>query len=174
MTLSTWLKKNSVTVSLVVSFGQIIFAIGWWYATSGVRELSNEVVQSIREIKINTQKLSKNLETTLSGGITVKAGVNPREISENLLVVYQDSNLGLKAGDTVQLSNFTDNTFQASLRFIVQKVVNRPAGDSSNAQLFMSEIAAKKIGFENFKKTGVIDLKLTRFSESLPVITEAR
>lgn len=164
-----FLKKHGSFINILLFAAQIIFTVVWWLATSGVRELSTEVVQSVREIKLHTQKLSKSLETSLAGGITVKVGVNPREINENLLVVYQDSNLGLKAGDTVQLSNFTDNTFQASLRFIVQKIVARPTGDVSNAQLFMSEAAAKRIGFDTFKKTGVIDLKLTRFSDSQPV-----
>ncbi|OYU11239.1 MAG: hypothetical protein CFE38_13850 [Comamonadaceae bacterium PBBC1] len=169
MQITNFFKKNGALINISLFAVQIIFTVVWWFATSGVRELSTEVVQSVREIKIHTQKLSKNLETSLVGGITVKVGVNPREINENLLVVYHDSNLALKAGDTVQLSNFTDNTFQASLRFIVQKIVARPTGDVSNAQLFMSEAAAKRIGFDTFKRTGVIDLKLTRFSESQPV-----
>ena len=136
--------------------------------TSGVKELRDEVLTSLREIKSQTQKLSKHLEIPLAGGMTVKAGVNPKEISENLLIVYSDNSIGLKPGDTVQLSNFTDNTFQASLKFIVQKSIPRPSVNASSASIFMSEIAAKRIGFEHYKREGVIDLKLIRFDDFQP------
>ena len=78
------------------------------------------------------------------------------------------NSIGLKPGDTVQLSNFTDNTFQASLKFIVQKSIPRPSVNASSASIFMSEIAAKRIGFEHYKREGVIDLKLIRFDDFQP------
>ena len=168
MTSSQFFKKYTHHISIGAMVIQIAFTVFWWFTTSGIKELKDEVIESVREIRAQTQRLSKHLEVPLAGGITVKVGVNPREITENLLVVYSDNTVGLKAGDIVQLNNFTDNTFQASLKFIVQKNMTRPANDTSNASIFMSEIAAKKIGFENFKKNGVIDLKLTRFLEVQP------
>jgi hypothetical protein len=152
MTLTQFLKKYTQHISIGLVLIQIIFTVLWWFMTSGIRELKDEVIESLREIRVQTQKLSKHLEVPLAGGMTVRVGVNPREITENLLVVYSDNNIGLKAGDIVQLNNFTDNTFQASLKFIVQKSMVRPATDTSNASIFMSEIAAKKSDLRTSKR----------------------
>ena len=164
MELQKTFKKYSTQITILSVILQVIFTVVWWFLTSGLTELKNELTTSIREIKAHTQKLSKNLDAPLAGGLTVTAGVNPKEITENLVVVYSNNKFGLKAGESIVLTNFTDNTFKASLNFVVHKSIEKPATDNTHAEVFISEAAAKRIGFENFRRVGLIELKMTRLS----------
>jgi hypothetical protein len=162
MDLKKIFKKYATEIVIIGSVIQIIFTVVWWFLTSGLADLKNELTTSIREIRTHTQKLSKNLDAPLSGGMTITVGVNPREITENLIVVHSNNKYGLKAGDSIVLTNFTDNTFKSSLNFVVHKSIEKPMTDKSNAEIFISEAAAKRIGFDNFRRVGLIELKMTR------------
>jgi hypothetical protein len=124
-------------------------------------DIAKELLQSVREIRANTNSLALNLKDNTNGGITVIVGVNPKEAKENLAFVYDNNDLNLKPGDVILLKNFTDNTFQSSLRFIVQKSFPLPE-NRTNASIFISDEAARRLGFEDYKKRGTISVKMLR------------
>lgn len=144
-------------IAVVVGAAGLFLNNTYTKITEGV----NTVLVSINEIRKNTSTLASRLDKNLDGGVTVIVGVNPVEIKENIAFIYDDNDNNLKIGDVIYLQNFTENTFQATLRFIVSKSFP-PGSKNSEASIFISDEAAKKIGFSDYKKKGTIKLKLNR------------
>ena len=151
-----FIRKNQVYIGLLSSFLVVVFS----FFNFGVFE----ALGKIEEIRTSTATLAKNLKGNTAGGISVIVGVNPKETKENLVFVYENNELNLKPGDVIFLKNYTDNTFQSTLRFIVQKSL--PVGDKNSiASIFISDEAARKISFEDYKKRGTINLKMLRSAD---------
>lgn len=147
----------NVAISLIAFIGSLML---FWF-NSNISGLAHEVIESLREIRTNTGTLTANLKENLNGGIPVVVGVNPKEINENIAYVYDDNELNLQPGDVIFLKNYTDNTYQATLRFIVQKSV--PGNQKkSNAAIFIGDDAARRIGFDDYRSRGTITLKMLR------------
>lgn len=159
--LNTFFKKYPWVPNVAISFIGIVASVIFFWLNSNISGIANELIESLREIRTNTGTLATNLKENLNGGMPVVVGVNPREIKENIAYVYDGNDLNLKPGDVIFLKNYTDNTFQASLRFVIQKSV--PSNDKkSNAAIFISDDAAKRIGFYDYRTRGTIMLKMIR------------
>lgn len=152
-------KKNPLQViKIMIMIGAILLS---WFSSAAIVQ---EMIDSVREIRENTKLLANNLKDSTNGGITVVIGVNPVEIKENLAFVYDDNELNLKPGDVIVLKNHTDNTFQPSLNFIIQKSLPESTLQS-RASIFIGLSAAKKLGFDNYRKQGTIALKMRRVTD---------
>ena len=133
-----------------------------------VKETFDSTLQDIKEIKTGTSKLSKYLERTLDGGITVTVGVNPKELRENLAFVFEENPYKLEAGDRITLTNFTAGTFNATITLTIQKPVFRSQDSKTNAEIFISEEAAKRLGFSDYRLRGTADFKLSILKKPNP------
>ena len=161
--LNTFFKKYPWVPNVVISFMGLMASIILFWFNANISGIAKELVESLREIRANTGTLATNLKENLSGGLPVVVGVNPREIKENIVYIYDNNDLNLKPGDVIFLKNYTDNTFQATLRFIVQKSL--PSSEKkSSASIFISDDAAKRIGFYDYRTRGTIMLKMLRSS----------
>lgn len=161
--INQFFKKYPWIPNITMSVIGVIVSIIIFFVNSNITGVSKELLESVREIRSNTSTLADNLKHSTNGGITVIVGVNPREIKENLAYIYDNNDLNLKAGDVIILKNFTDNTYQSSLRFIIQKSLPNPEiKNKSTAAIFISEDAAKRLGFEDYKTKGTVVLKMQR------------
>ena len=124
-----------------------------------------EFKQSLSEIRENTSFLKKNLQTSTDGGQILTIGVNSKEIKENIAFVFDNNEYNLKPGDKIALTNYTDNTFQTTLNFVIQKSL--PNSDfNSSASLFIGDEAARKIGFSDYKNKGTLKVKFKILSNN--------
>jgi hypothetical protein len=141
-----------------------IFTVGSWLVYGGVTLILTfcslkDIPSDIKDIKKNVSTLNSNLKNTTAGGIPIVVGVNPRELKENIAYVFAENKHNLQPGDRVYLTNFTDNTYQATIIIMVQKKINKSINENTAADLFISDDAAMKLGFKDYKKSGVIELK---------------
>jgi hypothetical protein len=159
--INAFFKKYPWVPNFVISLLGVLFSLMLFWVNSNISGISKELLDSIREIRTNTSLLAENLKDRTNGGLTVVVGVNPKEIKENLAFVYENNELNLRPGDVILLKNYTDNTFQPSMKFIIQKSLPQ-TDNKSRASIFISEVAAKRLGFENYRSQGTIELKMLR------------
>ncbi|WP_374351021.1 hypothetical protein [Limnohabitans sp.] len=146
-----------------------IFTVGSWLVYGGIASIVTfcglkDIPNDIKDIKKNVSVLNGNLKNTTNGGIPIVVGVNSKELKENIAYVFSENKHELEPGERVYLTNFTDNTYQATIVVVVQKKISKPNNDTSAADLFISEDAAARLGFKDYKKTGIIELKFQRIN----------
>lgn len=149
--------NNNWFVSLAVSFTFWFFQSKIDQTISEINELSN----SIKRIEASTSFINQSLGKSIDGGQIITAGVNKVSLKENIAIVFKNNPLNLRAGDIIYLHNQSDNTFQATARFVIQKEIETP-DNTTKAQIFISDDAAKRLGIENYKAIGIFQLRLLR------------
>lgn len=160
--LNSYCRENPFVVRISFFILNSIFAIVLFFLTTNIFGLKTEVLESLKVIRESTTRLSKCLDPNLNGGVDVVVGVNPKEIKENLAYVYSsDENPKLKLGEIIYLTNYSSNTYQTRLRFVVHKIVPKN-GNATIATIFIGEDAAKRLEFSNYKTAGTIQLKMLR------------
>jgi hypothetical protein len=157
--ISVFFKEHPWLPPIIMTFVVVVLGV----LGTNIRSYLIDIKDKVGEVHKATSKLTKSLEANLDGGMPVLVGVNPKEIKENIVYVYDDNKLNLRPGDVIYLTNYTDNTFQTSLRCIVQKIYPKQGNDaSSKANIFVSEEAAKRFGFADYKVKGIIELKMRK------------
>ncbi len=146
-----------------------IFTIGSWFIYGGLASIVTfcglrDIPGDIKDIKKNVSTLNGNLKNSTAGGIPIIVGVNAKELKENIAYVFSENKHDLEPGERIYLTNYTDNTYQATIVVVVQKKMTKNSSDTSAADLFISEDAALRLGFKDFKKTGIIELKFQRIN----------
>ena len=149
--------NNNWFVSLVVASAFWFFQSKIDQATSEINELSN----AIKRIEASTSFINQSLGKSIDGGQIIIAGVNKANLKENIAIVFKNNSLNLRTGDIIYLHNQSDNTFQTTARFVVQKEIETP-DNTTKAQIFISDDAAKRLGIENYKAIGIFQLRLLR------------
>ncbi len=112
-------------------------------------------------------EIREKLHNKFSGGRKITVGVNSRDLQENMVTVFAGNAHNLRTGDVIHLKNFHDDSFQPILRFVVVKEVVRGSA-KSQADLFISADAAKRLGLGDYKKQGVFDVMLLGPSNGKP------
>lgn len=121
-----------------------------------------DIPEDLKNMRKDLSTLTHNLRDNTRDGVSIIVGVNTKDLYDNTAYVYFDNRLGLRQGDSIYLANLSDTAFNPSIKVIIKKEIIKNESDNSVAQLFISQEAAIRLGFKDYKKLGVIELKHKR------------
>lgn len=132
----------------------IQFVFGYFNTIPKIKAID----KNVKELKKNIDEIRSNFIIKDGQGIDVKVGINTK-LRGNNVSVFKGNKINLRYSDPLVLSNGIDVLFKPSVNLIITEEVERN-DDKSEADLFISVDAARRLGLgERFRK-GLYKLKL--------------
>jgi hypothetical protein len=163
-----WYKSQWVSS---IAGGLVVPAIIYVFGYINIIPVINEIKKSVDTLNLELMKTNTKIEEINNcyimknkDGVDMKVGINST-LEGNFVTVYEKNSLNLKELDRIVTQNLLQaNGLKPDVNLVVIKVVERD-GDESNAEMFISIVAAKILGLTELKANGVFHLKVHKLEK---------
>ena len=166
MEIKKWFKNQDYWLKYV--WPAFIFLAGLFL--TGQIEKVKTAYEKIVATHAAVEKLNGHLESSLKDGVAIKVGVNSKELRGNQALVFGDGVVGLKLahGDTISLSKISDHEgFQTTINVDILPLRKESTENNSEAKIFISKIAADKLGIGKVQGIEELKVRIVRQSRSV-------
>lgn len=146
---------NQLIIGLIINFVWFSIAtlLGIYFKVWPNYHKLESRLDNLDSLKIQFDQIQKTYSIPKEkDGILIYVGINS-ELGGNNASVYIDNKLTLKYGDIFYLSNKED-PYNCTLKFIVTRE-NKETGVFTDANLFISKDAAKRLGLNTKNNQGI-------------------
>jgi hypothetical protein len=152
--------RREIIIAIVSSIigGIILMGIQFFFGYFNINPVVKKTEKNVIEILKSVNEIKSNYIIKDGQGIEVNVGIN-RFLKGNNVSVFKDNINNLRFTEPLVLTNCLDTSFKPSVNLIITEEVERN-DDKSNADLFISIEAAKRLGLGDKYKKGLYKLKL--------------
>ena len=159
--------KHPLSISILGTLIILIFAnsVRYYNIIPIVYEIHDNIdtlVSKEEELRKSIIELKENYLAKDYEGSEITVGVST-ELEQNTVSVFNGNKVNLKYSDAILLTN-SIHMYRPSIKLVVGLVRERN-NDNSKAEIFISQEAAKLLGFKDYKKTGILRANIKRIEK---------